>query len=261
MTSSLKLYTQDQLLRTREENGGVLLGPLYVGKLFASAFELIFFPYAYLTGYYSYVQANGTFAEYLKLYVLIQFAIQGLGNLIACTFTSKIKSLIASGILVILWAFGGVTPSFSEIEDRMGPLVILNYLSPFKWSLELNCLLELDSYSPTWNSSIENFLDYLDWDRGDMVKCIVNLVMYGIITNLLALVILEIRRDNYKMIRPQLHFVHQSYRTFVMFINRKTRNFIDCILPTPIPTIIDTDLSHGDSLESNTQKNPVHGGV
>ena len=131
MTSGLKLFGHDHLVRLREESAGIILFPLYLGKLGASVFELIFYSYSFLSGYYSLVQPNAFFSNYLLTFILLQFSIMGLANLISVAFTSGIKSLVASGVLVVFWAFGGIAPSYPDIVDRMGPLVILVNSEPY----------------------------------------------------------------------------------------------------------------------------------
>ena len=125
MTSGLKLFGHDHLVRLREESAGVMLIPLYLGKLGASVFELVFYTYAFISGYYPLVQSNALFSGYFSTFILLQLAIMGLANLISIAFTSSIKALVASGVLVVFWAFGGITPSYPDILERTGPLVIL----------------------------------------------------------------------------------------------------------------------------------------
>ena len=50
--------------------------------------------------------------------------------------------LAAVGALVLLWAFGGMVQTYSSIIDSLGRFgMLLNYVSPFKWSMELQVRL------------------------------------------------------------------------------------------------------------------------
>ena len=221
MTSGLKLYGHDYLVRCREESAGVLLLPLFLGKLIASLLETVFFPFAFLAGYYSYVDANATIWSYTTLFVLIQLAIMGLANLISISFTSPIKSLVASGTLVVLWAFGGFSPSYEEIKQNMGPLVILNYFSPFKWSFELHVIIEFSTYSPAWDSTIASTYDKEGWATEDEGLCKGMLVLYFLVTNLLAYMVLELKRDDFHSLKNI--FDYQS--TFEILASLNPINF------------------------------------
>lgn len=201
MTSGLKLFSHDHLLRLREESAGIILLPLYLGKLGASVFELVFYSYAFLSGYYPFVQPNAPFESYLLTFILLQFAIMGLANLISVTFTSSIKSLVASGVLVVFWAFGGIAPSYSNIVDRMGPLVILNWLSPFRWSFQLHCILELKTYSEAWSQVIQASYDATGWAEENESLCCGLLIIYAVVTNFLAVLLMELMRDNYAAVK------------------------------------------------------------
>lgn len=79
---SLQLFSSDELMRNREEVGGIMLLPLMCGKIFASYVELWFFALAFVMGYYSTVEANATFLQYWGLYLLIHMCVAAIGNLL-----------------------------------------------------------------------------------------------------------------------------------------------------------------------------------
>jgi hypothetical protein len=57
---------------------------------------------------------------------------------------SKNKNSIAAGVLVVLWCFGGVVPSYASIQTRLHALgILLNHCSPFKWSFEMQVIITL----------------------------------------------------------------------------------------------------------------------
>ena len=55
--------------------------------------------------------------------------------------------LVAVGALVLLWAFGGMVQTYSSIIKSLGRFgMLLNYVSPFKWSMELQVCDVADMY-------------------------------------------------------------------------------------------------------------------
>jgi hypothetical protein len=95
MTSALKIFGHDSMVRTREESGGLQFFPMFIGKVVASGFELIFYPFSYLAGYYSFVGSNASYEQYFQTYVLLQSAIMGLSALISVSFSSENSFLVA----------------------------------------------------------------------------------------------------------------------------------------------------------------------
>ncbi|CAE7638901.1 unnamed protein product, partial [Symbiodinium microadriaticum] len=48
----------------------------------------------------------------------------------------KNGNLVAMGSVVVLWAFGGISPTTTQMKENMGFVtVLINYISPFKWSM------------------------------------------------------------------------------------------------------------------------------
>jgi hypothetical protein len=86
LTSQLRLFSFDSLIRLREENGGLLLLPWYLGKMLAGYVDALFTPLSFVFGYYSFVESRTTLLEYWLLYVLIYIAVSGLANLCASLF-------------------------------------------------------------------------------------------------------------------------------------------------------------------------------
>lgn len=77
---------------------------------------------------------------------------------------SKNKNSVASALLVVLWCFGGVSPSYEAMVKRLSVLgVLLNYCSPFRWSFELQTTMELERYSPAFDQTIQGFYATLDY--------------------------------------------------------------------------------------------------
>lgn len=78
---------------------------------------------------------------------------------------------MSMGVLIVLWLFGGIQPAGPQL-NKMLPVIgpILNAISPFRWSFEMqvrkvfvlsvclqNCsnptqmILELSTYSDVWS--------------------------------------------------------------------------------------------------------------
>lgn len=83
MTSGLKMYGSDSLMRDREETGGVRTTPYVLGKVISQFLDFLLLPFAYVCGYYPFVDARGGFFAYWGLFILINMSIAGLANLIA----------------------------------------------------------------------------------------------------------------------------------------------------------------------------------
>jgi hypothetical protein len=135
---SLQLFSSDELMRNREEAGGIYLFPLLVGKILASYVELWFFGLAFVMGYYSTVEANATFLQYWGLYLLIHMCVAAIGNLLTLIVAGKKRDLISMGVLIVLWLFGGIQPAGPQLNSMI-PVVgpFLNAISPFRWSFQI----------------------------------------------------------------------------------------------------------------------------
>ena len=54
--------------------------------------------------------------------------------------------LVVVGALVLLWAFGGMVQTYSSIINSLGQFgMLLNYISPFKWSMELQVCVWIET--------------------------------------------------------------------------------------------------------------------
>jgi hypothetical protein len=95
LTSQIRLFSYDTLIRLREENGGLLILPWYLGKLFGGYVDILFAPISFVFGYYSFVQSRTSILHYWLLYVLLYLAVSGLANFCACIFTVRYYWLVA----------------------------------------------------------------------------------------------------------------------------------------------------------------------
>mmetsp|Transcript_30790 Transcript_30790/g.42142 ORF Transcript_30790/g.42142 Transcript_30790/m.42142 type:complete len:927 (-) Transcript_30790:291-3071(-) len=191
----------DKLMRIREESAGIHSLPYYIGKVIGLITELCFFSFAFNAGYYPFIQTRVTFLNYWYLYVLLHAAIMGFVNFIIILADGMNADLTAVGALVLLWAFGGMVQTYSSIIDSLGQFgMLLNYISPFKWSMELQILLEMRTYeAPLW--PIDKVFKQYSYDANHESTDALGLVLYFIIANVGGYALLEWRRDNYKIWR------------------------------------------------------------
>lgn len=198
----LRVFQQDALIRQREEDGGIWLGPYILGKFLAGFFEALIYPFVFLLGYFSIIRSAASFSEYWVMLLCFELALVGFANFITVTMPEGNRNLIASGMLVILWAFGGLEPTTDEIVDRMGFIgVFLNTLSPFRWSFEQQIVIEFQSYSEYYDSIIDNIYYRYDYDPSSIKTNNLWLLAYCAITTILFYLWLTLTRDHFKLWR------------------------------------------------------------
>ena len=100
------------------------------------------------------------------------------------------KQTICVGIIVILWSFAGVSPTYTKITKNLGTLgIIMNRLSPFAYSHELEFIDELQPYPTIFNTNI--ILNKFNFEYPNKNGCLIALTMFWLITNFIAYLILE----------------------------------------------------------------------
>jgi len=200
--TGLRLFAADELMRAREEEGGVWLLPLFVGKIGASYVEFFFYSFAFVSGYYSVLQSNSGFGNYWGLFLLLHLVFASLSNLVAIGVPGKLKDLAMLGITVVLWLFGGVQPPISQLNKKI-PIVgpIFNAISPFRFSFPVQIVMELNTYSEIYEEVIDGVYDDYGYSRTGVVYNSAMLMVYGIIVNILAYLLLVTKRDNYALVR------------------------------------------------------------
>ena len=63
-------------------------------------------------------------------------------NLFKKQFQGKNTDLAVVGVLVLFWAFGGLLTPYNSIKSSLGEFgLLVNMISPFKWSMELQVKL------------------------------------------------------------------------------------------------------------------------
>ena len=201
VSASLRLFLFDAHVRLREETGGVLLTPLFAGKILGSGIEFLCFAPAFLAGYYPFVASHATLAQYLAIYMLLHLAISAEANLLAILFPGKQTTLIASGVIIVLWSVGGISPTTLSIKDELGFLgEVLMAISPFSASFRLQVMVEFNAYSGSWGESIEVFYKQFGYRSYQLRQSYSSLTLHWFVCNMLAYIALILKRDNGKKV-------------------------------------------------------------
>jgi hypothetical protein len=146
--------------------------------------------------------AGGSFFDYWLFTILLYLEIMGMANLVAVVFPVKGRALIANGLLVVLWAFGGITPTAKDLELRLGGFGwFINSVSPFKWTFEFQMLTEFKEYSPAFSKVISSMLNKFDYSMDHFNLCVRSLLLHIVTWNGLAVLWLLWAKDNYKIWR------------------------------------------------------------
>jgi hypothetical protein len=195
----LQIFLRDSDIRLREEAGGISYAPLFLGKLLGSSFDLVLSPIAFVVGYYPFIQSQATLGQYIAIFLLLNLAVVGLINFCAITFDKKSAPVITSGLVIILWTVGGIqitTESIYSSLDGFGRFLVA--ISPFQPSFELQMVTELSQYSEAVGDIVKVYLHKYNYRLSHMAACTVHLILYFIISNVLALLMLLWKRDNYQ---------------------------------------------------------------
>jgi hypothetical protein len=134
------------------------------------------------------------FINYWVTFFLLHLSISGLVNMVMISYpgqsNASSKQTICVGIIVILWSFAGVSPTYTKITKNLGTLgIIVNRLSPFAYSHELEFIYELQPYPTIFNTNI--ILDKFNFEYPNKNGCLIALILFWLITNFIAYLILE----------------------------------------------------------------------
>jgi hypothetical protein len=198
----LQIFLRDTDIRLREESGGISYAPLFLGKVLGSAFELVLAPIAFVVGYYPFIQSQATFGQYIAIFLLLNLAVSGLINFCSIAFGKKSAPVITSGLVIILWTVGGIQITKESIYSSLSGFGrFLVAISPFGPSFELQMITELNQYSEAMGDVVHIYLDRYSFLLSHTASCIAHLILYFIIANVLALLMLLFQRDNYQYTR------------------------------------------------------------
>jgi len=173
--------------------------PYFLGKIFGNYIEYIFYAIAFLTGYYPFLQSRGRLIDYWLIFLLLHLAISGLVNIIMLinlkSNQTSIKQTICVGLIVILWSFAGISPKYDTIISNLGSFgSIIIQISPFSYSQQLEFIIELESYPDIFNNISDRLLSTFHFDLNHKHICIIVLILYWVISNIIAYIILKISR-------------------------------------------------------------------
>ena len=134
------------------------------------------------------------FINYWVIFFLLHLSISGLVNMIMISYpgqsNASSKQTICVGVIVILWSFAGVSPTYTKITKNLGTLgIIVNRLSPFAYSHELEFIDELQPYPSIFNTNI--ILNKFNFEYPNKNGCLIALILFWLITNFIAYLILE----------------------------------------------------------------------
>ena len=103
-------------------------------------------------------------------------------------------------------------PTYSDITLRLGALgAFLNYISPFKTSLEAQLLLETTKYSILYQTEVQHYYDTFGYSESETPYCIGMLFIYWIFSNAFACFVLCWKNDNYKLWRSFLSYMSSGH--------------------------------------------------
>lgn len=170
-----------------------------MGKIFGNYVEYIFYAIAFLTGYYPFLQSRGRLIDYWLIFLLLHLAISGLVNIIMLINLkgnqTSIKQTICVGLIVILWSFAGISPTYDTIISNLGSFgSIIIQISPFSYSQQVEFIIELESYPDIFNNISDRLLSTFHFDLNHKHICIIILILYWVISNIIAYIILKISR-------------------------------------------------------------------
>lgn len=208
LSFGLRLFKNDSLVRRREEEGGIWLGPYVFGKLAGCIPELIAYPLMFLFGYFPFVQSAASFVETWWIFLLFQLAVVGMANFIAVVVPGKSTSLVGNGVLVILWSFGGIAPALPSIRKRMNTFGdIMNKISPFKWSFEMQIVSELNQYSDFYRNVLDTVSRLYLFEYDSIPRNTWVLVLFYVVSSLMTYLWLVWARDHFRILREFKEFV------------------------------------------------------
>jgi hypothetical protein len=189
--ASSRLFLSDELLRARELDAGASVAPYFLGKMLGNYCDFLFFPFAFLTGYYPFLHARSTFIEFWGVFMLLHLTLSSIVNFIVIVYPASNKSTITVGAVVLLWSFGGIAPPISVMETSMGAFAtIVNAVSPFNYTYEVEVLNELGAYAQVWRT--ETLLEKFGYSFNHKSYNIGMLVLYFCVANFLAYVCVEV---------------------------------------------------------------------
>ena len=109
---------------------------------------------------------------------------------------TSIKQTICVGFIVIFWSFAGISPTYGTITMNLGEVGLnIIRMSPFSYSQELEFIIELQSYPDIYYKVIDGLLTTFHFDFSHRHLCILALLLYFVITNVLAYLMMKLNKS------------------------------------------------------------------
>jgi hypothetical protein len=166
--------------------------------LLGGGLDYIVSPMAFVCGYYPFIKSSVTVFDYFFVFFLLILAVSGLCNLCAVLFENR-AGTIANGLLIVLWAAGGIEPTVEEIYSSLkGFGKFLVWISPFRRTFEISAVMEGRVYSEAYYLSVENLYGKFRFVEDRYNADVMYLILYWVVTNAIAVLALVWKRDNYR---------------------------------------------------------------
>ena len=194
---ALRLFQSDSLMRRREDEGGIKMAPLYLGKLLGNYMDHIVSPLAFTCGYYPFLRALAPIHEYIFLFFLLMLTVTGITNFCSVMF-GKYAGTMAGGILIVLWAVGGLEPTVTKTRENLGFIgEILIFITPYRKTYEMAIVMELQRHSEYFQPIIDLFYNHYSLKENRYGLSVMYLLLHWITTNTMAMLAMVWMRDNF----------------------------------------------------------------
>ena len=181
-----RLFDGNFLLLLRELQSGLPVIPYCLGRILGNFIEFVFYSWAFLCGYYPFLDAHKPFIAFWIMFLLLHLAISGYVNLLMVIFRGSNRSFLTIGIFVIFWAMAGFSPPPEEIKTSLGIFgMIVYYISPFHYSTANEVIMEMNAYPEIWQT--DKVLESIDLKSSYFNKYFTALIGMFIIANMLTL--------------------------------------------------------------------------
>ena len=201
---SLRVFNHDHLIRIREEETGLLQYiPYYISKVFMHMLTIFIRPLFFMLGFYSYATPRESLLQFISIGWLLNLSIFSAINIIALSVSEKKRTMVANGMIIIFWIFGGVNPTKAILIDQMGIFAIIaNALSPFEWTNRMLIIAEFRHYPQIYfNYIIDRQIQHLQYSLSDWNLSVIFLLLYIFLCHMIALLWLLCSKDHFILFR------------------------------------------------------------
>jgi hypothetical protein len=196
VTAALRVFGNEQLVYWREASAGMSTTAYFLAKNVTHLLFVILSPLVYLGPFLTFVSARAPFLAYYRVLVLTQFTTVGLGYLVSIVTPSSLAQLAGVVSVLVFAMFGGSRPTLVEIQSMFVLLQAMPYASYVRWAQEALYVVEISEWAKVKGLSIEPSLELFDYRLDDYNKCMVVVLLFGVIFRVLALAaMLVLHRD------------------------------------------------------------------